>query len=52
MDKILKFFPAALTRFSIDDPFLSVATFSGAGMLASLLVLIFEQNLFGTWAYR
>jgi hypothetical protein len=51
MDEILKFFPAALTRLSAIDPFLSVAIFCGVGMLASLLLLIFDQELFSTWAY-
>jgi hypothetical protein len=46
MGEILKFFPAAMTRLSVDDSFLSVASFSGVGLLASLLVLIFERNLF------
>jgi hypothetical protein len=51
MGEILRFFPATLARLSVDDPFLGVAIFSGAGLLASLLVLIVEQYLFGTVAY-
>lgn len=51
MDEILKFFPAARSRLSVTDPFLSVAIFCGVGMLASLLALIFDQDLFSTWAY-
>jgi hypothetical protein len=51
MDEILKFFPTAVSRLSITDPFLSVAIFCGVGLLASLLVLFFDQNLFTAWAY-
>jgi hypothetical protein len=51
MSEILKIFPIALTRISVTDPFLSVAIFCGIGMLASLLLLIFDQNLFSAWAY-
>jgi hypothetical protein len=46
MSEILKLFPTALTRLSVTDPFLSVAIFCGVGMLATLLLLIFDQNLF------
>jgi hypothetical protein len=51
MDEIIKFFPTVLTRFAVNDPFLSVATFCGVGMLASLLLLILDPALFGAWIY-
>jgi hypothetical protein len=51
MSEIFKIFPVALTRISVADPFLSVAIFCGVGMLASLLLLNFDQNLFSAWAY-
>jgi len=51
MDEILKFFPTVLTRLSVADPFLSVAIFCGVGMLASLLLLIFDPALFSAWTY-
>ena len=51
MEVMLKFFPAAISRLSITDPFLSVAIFCGIGMLASLLALVFEPDLLSTWAY-
>jgi hypothetical protein len=51
MSEILKFLPAMLTRLSITDPVLSVAMFCGVGMLASLLLLLFDQNLFSAWTY-
>jgi hypothetical protein len=51
MSEILKLFPAALTRLSVDDPFLSVAIFCGVGMLASLLLLVLDPDLFSAWVY-
>jgi hypothetical protein len=51
MSEILKIFPIALTRISVSDPFLSVAIFCGVGMLASLLLLLFDQDLFSAWIY-
>jgi hypothetical protein len=51
MSEILKLFPTALTRLSVDDPFLSVAIFCGVGMLASLLLLLLDPNLFNAWTY-
>jgi len=51
MDEILKFFPAAMSRLPAADPFLSVAIFSGTGMMASLLVLMFDPDLFSAWVY-
>jgi hypothetical protein len=51
MSEILKLFPASLARLSVANSFLSVAIFCGVGMLATLLLLIFDQNLFSSWAY-
>jgi hypothetical protein len=51
MSEIFKLFPTALARLSVDDPFLSVAIFCGVGMLASLLLLVLDQNLFNAWIY-
>jgi hypothetical protein len=51
MSEILKLFPTALARLSVDDPFLSVAIFCGLGMLASLLLLVLDPNLFNAWIY-
>jgi hypothetical protein len=51
MSEILKLLPTALTRLSVDDPFLSVAIFCGVGMLASLLLLVLDPNLFNAWTY-
>jgi hypothetical protein len=51
MSEILKLFPAALTRLSVDDPFLSVAIFCGVGMLASLLLLVLDPSLFSASIY-
>jgi hypothetical protein len=51
MSEILKLFPTVLTRLSMPDPFLSVAIFCAVGMLASILLLVFDQNLFSMWTY-
>jgi hypothetical protein len=51
MSEIFKLFPTALTRLSVADPFLSVAIFCGVGILATLLLLILDPNLFSAWIY-
>jgi hypothetical protein len=49
--EILKLFPTELSRLSVADPFLSVAVFCEVGLLASLLLLVFDPDLFSMWSY-
>jgi hypothetical protein len=51
MSEIFKLLPTTLARLSVDDPFLSVAALCGVGMLASLLALAIDQDLFNMWVY-
>jgi hypothetical protein len=51
MSEILRFVSTAWTSSSEIDSVVPVAIFCGIGMLASLLAIIFDQDIFSAWSY-
>ena len=51
MSEILKFVSTARTMSPEADSLFAVALFCGVGILASLLTMILDRDLFSAWSY-